>query len=164
MKTAEDRAIQRDRMRFIKNSLCSNLAILGILFNVFYFVSIYRSDVGSYYYNITIGASIVYNLIFMLAVFLSSEGVKNYKKNYSYLLTAIGVLQVVRIFHIPMKAHAATVALGGQTVAVMQNGQFAWVVACLAVSAVCLIASAVVNFIRCSELEAHLKSLGAQGT
>lgn len=164
MKTAEDRAIQRDRMRFIKNSLCSNLAILGILFNVFYFVSIYKSDVGNYYYNITIGASIVYNLIFMLAVFLSSEGVKNYKKNYSYLLTVIGVLQVVRIFHIPMKAHAATVTVGGQTVAVMQNGQFTWVVACLTVSAVCLIASAVVNFIRCSELEAHLKSLGAQGT
>lgn len=164
MKTSEDRAIQRDRMRFIKNSLCSNLAILGILFNVFYFVSIYKSDVGNYYYNITIGASIVYNLIFMLAVFLSSEGVKNYKKNYSYLLTVIGVLQVVRIFHIPMKAHAATVTVGGQTVAVMQNGQFTWVVACLTVSAVCLIASAVVNFIRCSELEAHLKSLGAQGT
>lgn len=164
MKTSEDRAIQRDRMRFIKNSLCSNLAILGILFNVFYFVSIYKSDVGNYYYNITIGASIVYNLIFMLAVFLSSEGVKNYKKNYSYLLTVIGVLQVVRIFHIPMKAHAATVTVGGQTVAVMQNGQFTWVVTCLTVSAVCLIASAVVNFIRCSELEAHLKSLGAQGT
>ena len=57
--TAEERAIQRDRMRFIKNSLSSNLAILGILFNVFYFVSIYKSDVDTYYYNILIGASIV---------------------------------------------------------------------------------------------------------
>ena len=61
--TAEERTIQRDRMRFIKNSLSSSLAILGILFNVFYFVSIYKSDVGSYYYNYIIGISIVYENI-----------------------------------------------------------------------------------------------------
>ena len=49
--TAEERTIQRDRMRFIKNSLSSNLAILGILFNVFYFVSICQSDVENWYYT-----------------------------------------------------------------------------------------------------------------
>lgn len=161
--TAEDRTIQRDRMRFIKNSLSSNLAILGILFDVFYFVSLYQSDVDTYYYNILIGASIVYNLIFMLAVFLSSEGVKNYKKNYSYLLAAIGAVQIVRIFIIPMRAHSATTLVNGETVAVMQDGQFMWAAACLVISAVCLVASAVVNFIRCNELEAHLKTLGGQG-
>ena len=161
--TAEDRTIQRDRMRFIKNSLAANLAILGILFDVFYFVSIYKSDVGSYYYNYIIGISIVYNLIFMLAVFLSSEGVKNYKKNYSYLLAVIGVIQIVRIFIIPMKAHGATVSLNGESVLVMQNGQFTRVLVYLIVSAACLIGSAVVNFIRCNELEAHLKTLENQG-
>lgn len=161
--TAEERTIQRDRMRFIKNSLSSNLAILGILFDVFYFVSIYKSDVDTYYYNILIGASIVYNLVFMLAVFLSSEGVKNYKKNYSYLLAVIGVLQIVRIFIIPMRAHAATTLVNGETVVVMQDGQFIRVLVYLIASAACLIASAVVNFIRCNELEAHLKSLGTQG-
>ena len=163
MKNAEEHALQRDRMRFIKNSLCSNLAILGILFNVFYFVSIYKSDVETFYYNITIGASIVYNLVFMLAVFLSSEGVKNYKKGYSYLLAAIGALQVVRIFYLPMKAHASTITVSGESIVVMPDGQFTWVVICLAASAVCLIASAVVNFIRCNELESHLKSLEIQG-
>ena len=161
--TAEDRTIQRDRMRFIKNSLSSNLAILGILFDVFYFVSLYQSDVDTYYYNILIGASIVYNLIFMLAVFLSSEGVKNYKKNYSYLLAAIGAVQIVRIFIIPMRAHSATTLVNGETVAVMRDGQFMWASACLIISAVCLVASAVVNFIRCNELEAHLKTLDGQG-
>lgn len=161
--TGEERTIQRDRMRFIKNTLSSNLAILGILFNVFYFVSIYKSDVDTYYYNIMIGASIVYNLIFMLAVFLSSEGVKNYKKNYSYLLAVIGVLQIVRIFIIPARAHAATSIVNGETVMVMQNGQFFRVVAYLVISAVCLIASAVVNYIRCQELAEHLRSLGTQG-
>ena len=161
--TAEERTIQRDRMRFIKNSLAANLAILGILFDVFYFVSIYKSDVGTYYYNYIIGISIVYNLIFMLAVFLSSEGVKNYKKNYSYLLAVIGVIQIVRIFIIPMKAHSTTVDLNGESVLVMQNGQFTRVLVYLIVSAACLIGSAVVNFIRCNELEAHLKTLENQG-
>lgn len=161
--TAEDRTIQRDRMRFIKNSLSSNLAILGILFDVFYFVSICKSDVGTWYYTILIGASIVYNLVFMLAVFLASEGVKNYKRNYSYLLAALGLFQLVRIFIIPARAHAAQVVVNGETVAVMQDGQFYRVTAYLVISAACLIVSAAVNLIRCWELAEHLKTLDAQG-
>ena len=161
--TTEARTIQRDRMRFIKYSLSSTLAILGILFDVFYFVSLYQSDVDTYYYNHLIGISIVYNLIFMLAVFLASEGVKNYKRNYSYLLAAVGIGQIVRIFIIPMRAHATTTIVNGESVVVMQDGQFFWMVACLAASAACLVISAVVNFIRCNELEAHLKTLETQG-
>ena len=161
--TAEDRTIQLDRMRFIKNSLSSNLALLGILFDVFYFVSIYKSDVGTWYYSILIGASIVYNLVFMLAAFLSSEGVKNYKPGYSYLLIALGVFQIVRIFIIPARAHAAEALVGGETVLVMQDGQFYRVAAYLAVSAACLIASAAVNLVRCRALAEHLKTLDGQG-
>lgn len=149
-------------MRFIKNSLCSNLAILGILFDVFYFVSLYQSDVGNYYYKIFIGASIVYNLIFMLAVFLASEGVKNYKKNYSYLLAALGVMQIVRIFYIPMQAHSTATIINGVDALVMGDGQFYTIVVFLSISAVCLIASAVVNFIRCRELSEHMKTLEIQ--
>ena len=88
MNMNDENMIKRDRMRFIKNSQSANLCYLAILLNVFYFVSIYKSDVGSYYYNILIGVSIVYNLIFMLAVFLSSEEVKNYNIKYSYLLNS----------------------------------------------------------------------------
>lgn len=161
--TSEDRAIQRDRMRFIKNSLAANLAILGIIFDVFYFVSIYKSDVGTWYYTILIGASIVYNLVFMLAVFLASEGVKNYKKGYSYLLAALGVFQIIRIFILPVQAHAADTVINGEAAKVMQDGQFFRVVVYLILSAVCLIAAAAVNFIRCGELSEHLKTLETQG-
>ena len=158
----EERSIRRDRMRFIKNSLASNLALLGILFDVLYFVNLYQSDVDVYYYNILIGASIVYNLVFMLAVFLSAEGVKNYKKNYSYLLALAGLMQIARIFIIPARAHRAVTLVGGEPVTVMQNGQFTWVVACLVLSAACLVASAAVNYVRCQELSEHLKSLENQ--
>ncbi len=160
----EERTIQRDRMRFTKNSLSANLAIAAILFDVFYFVKIYQSDVGSYYYNYLIGISVIYNLIFMLAAFLSSEGVKNYKKGYSYLLLLLGAGQIVRIFILPMRAHSAVVSTGGAEVAVMGDGQFMWLVVCLVASAVCLIASAVVNLSKCAALSEHMKTLEEKTT
>ena len=93
----ERRQIELDRMRYTKHTLSSRLALLAIVFNVLFFVSIYASDVGSWYYTILIGASIVYNLVFMLMAFLASEGVKNYKQSYAWLLLAIGAGQIVRI-------------------------------------------------------------------
>ena len=158
----EDKLIQRDRMRFVKNSMCANLCYLGLLFDVFYFVLLYRCDVGTYFYTIQIGASIVYNLLFLLIVFLCSEGVKNYGKSYSYILLAAGIMQAVRIFVIPMNAHSAAIEVGGVETAAMQDSQFIRCVIYLAVSAVCLIASAVLNIIRCSTLEAHNKYLESQ--
>ena len=158
----EELYIKRDRMRFTKNTLSSTLAILAILFDVLFFVSIYKSDVGTYYYNILIGASIVYNLIFMLAVFLSSEAVKNYNKNYSYVLAVVGILQIVRIFIIPMRAHTATTVVNNEQVLVMHNGQFIRVCIYLAVSAACLLAAAAINFKKCNELSDHLKAIGVQ--
>ena len=158
----EDRFIQRDRMRFIRNSMSANLCYLGILFNVFYFVNLYQSDVGTYYYQIFIGASIVYNLLFLLIVFLASEAVKNYVKSYSYLLAAAGAMQVVRVFYIPMKAHAAMTAVNGVDVRVMGDSQFYILVAFLVISAACLIVSAAVNFKKCQELADHMKTLEAQ--
>ena len=74
----DEKTIQLDRMRFTKNTTSANLALLAILFNVLFFISIYESDKGSWYYTILVGASILYNLIFLLAAFLASEGVNRY--------------------------------------------------------------------------------------
>ena len=160
----EERTVKRDRMRYIKNSLAANLAILGILFDVLYFVKIYQSDVGTYYYTILIGISIVYNLVFLLAVFLASEGVKHYKAGYTWLLAAIGIGQIVRIFIIPARAHAATTLVNGESVPVMGDKTFLYVVILLVLSAVCLLASAAVNFIRCRELAEHMKTVPPPST
>lgn len=155
----EERFIQRDRMRFVRNAASANLCYLGILFNVFYFVNLYRSDVGTYYYQIFIGASIVYNLLFLLTVFLASEAVKNYVRSYTYLLFAVGAMQVVRIFYIPTRAHAAITAVNGVDVPVMGDGQFYRLLVYLLISAACLLASAAVNFKKCRELAEHMKTL-----
>ena len=163
MTDINDREIQLDRMRYVKNTASSRLCYLAILLNVLYFVSIYKSDVGSWYYQILIGASIVYNLLFMLMAFLASEGVKSYQKNYSWLLYALGIFQVVRIFIIPLQAHQAFVQVGGAETQVMQDPQFIRVVIYLVGSAACLIAAAFINQRKCSLLEGHLNTLEAKG-
>ena len=157
----EEKTTRLDRMRYTKNTLASGLALLAILFDVFYFISIYESNVGSWYYNILLGASILYNLVFMLAAFLSSEGIKNYKIGYSYVMIVLGILQVVRIFIYPMRAHAATVMIQQQEVIVMEPRQFVFCVIWLLASAACLIAGAVIGMIRSRQLQAHIASLNA---
>ena len=94
MSDINDNEIRLDRMRYVKNTASSRLCYLAILLNVFYFVSIYKSDVGSWYYQILIGASIVYNLLFMLMAFLASEGVKSYQASYSKLLYGLSAGQM----------------------------------------------------------------------
>ena len=156
----DEKQVRLDRMRYTKNTLASGLALLSILFDVFFFISIYESNVGSWYYNILIGASILYNLIFLLAAFLSSEGIKNYKIGYAYLMIVLGIGQIIRIFIYPVRAHAATVTIQEKAVTVMENPQFVRCVLYLLLSACCLIAGAIIGMNRSKQLKAHLASLG----
>ncbi len=160
MTTQDEKLIARDRMRYIKNTQSANLCYLGILFNVLYFVNIYKSDVGTYYYNVLIGVSIVYNLLFLLAAFLASESVKSYVKNYSYALFFLGIMQFVRILIIPMRAHGATTIVNNETVKVMGNGQFFTCVIYLVISGLALLAAGYINLKKSNELTAHLKEIG----
>ena len=143
-------------MRFVKNKASSNLAYLAIIFNVLYFISIYSSDVGNYYYTILIGVSVVYNLLFLLIAFLSSEGLKNYKISYAVVIAVIGTLQIVRIFGFPLGGVSETLADGTK---VMKTGQFVYVACMLSLSAACAIGSGVIGFIRTKQLEAYQKTL-----
>ena len=155
----EERTIRRDRMRFKKNKLSANLTLLAILFDVLYFVNIYQNDAGSYYHNYMIGISVVYNLIFLLTAFLSEEGVKNYKKMYSIPLLILGVIQIVRIFILPLAAHTYIDPEAGFVEPPMGSGQFTYLVVLLIASAACLVAAAVINYFKCTALESHMKML-----
>ena len=154
------KTIKKDRLRYTKNKLSANLAYLGILFDVLYFVSIYSSDVDTYYYNITIGFSVLYNLVFLLAAFLSSEGVKSYKLNYSWFIMVVGVLQFVRILGIPRMAHSTVINIDGVETLVMGNGQFAYVVACLVISGVACIVSGIAGVYKTTTLTKYMKEKG----
>lgn len=159
MTVNNDSFVRKDRLRFTKNKLSSNLALLAIVFNALYFVSIYRSDVGSYYYSIMIGASVVYNLLYMLTAFLSSEGVKNYKLGYAYILIGLGAAQIVRIFILPMRAKSAMMTLGAETVEVMGGRQFTWVAVCLCASAAFSIAAGIIGILKTAALNSHQAEL-----
>lgn len=152
--------IKVDRMRYTKNKLSSNLALIAIVFNVLYFVSIYASNVGNYYYNISMGLSVLCNLIFLLAAFLCSEGIKNYKIGYAYFLILLSFIQAVRIFGIPRRAHAAIITLVEGEVNVMDDKQFAYVVACLLLSAVACFIAGIVGIIKTVVLEKYKKEIG----
>lgn len=152
----KDNLLKIDRMRFVKNKTSANLAYLAIIFNVLYFISIYSSDIGNYYYTILIGVSVVYNLLFLLIAFLSSEGLKNYKFSYAIIITVIGLLQLVRIFGFPADA-SRTVLSDGECV--MHTGQFVYTVIMLSLSAAAAIASGVIGIVRTTILEKYQASL-----
>ena len=150
--------IQQDRMRFTKNTASSRLAILAIIFNVFFFISIYKVNQEAYY-TFWMGISIVYNLVFMLLAFLASEGVKNYKMPFSFLLLALTAGQIARIFIYPAKMLANPEIQGGSWVFrfwvfyegalvktdLFEISQYARLVSYMVLSAACLAVSAVVN-------------------
>ncbi len=171
----EELTIQQDRMRFCKNTTSSRLALLAIVFNMLYFISIYKVNHAAYY-TWWMGVSIVYNLVFMLAAFLASEGTKNYKENFSTVLIVLGILQIVRIFILPATMHTTLVDeakplleseinfLGYHVQAtvdnvVMNSAQYFRVILYLAASAVCLLASAIINRRKSKALAAHIANL-----
>ncbi len=136
---------QRDRMLYTKDKTASFLALVAIVLDVLYFVAYYQMDVGSYYYTWMTGASVIYNLLFMLFVFLASESMKNRNGVYNKALMIVGAMQFVRMLYLPAKAIKSTVEVGGKSLEVISAGKYAFCLVVLAVSGICCIAAALVN-------------------
>lgn len=156
---SEEKLIRLDRMRYTKNTASAIMCYLAIVFDVLFFVNIYESDVGTWYYKILMGAGIVYNLLFMLAVFLSSEGVKAYKKQYTLPMILLGAGQIARIFIIPLQAHNSVVKLSGAETVVMGDWQFILCIGYLTLSALALIAAAIINYRKSRALSEYLNTI-----
>ena len=99
-------------------------------------------------------------LIVLLAAFLCSEGIKNYKISYAYVMIVLGIIQLVRIFIYPVTAHNSTVIIQEQAVTVMETPQFIRCALYLVLSAASLFVGAFVGMTRSKQLSAHLKTLG----
>ncbi len=185
---------KRDLLRYKKNSTAAILTYCAIIFDCLFFISVYSSDFGStlinnesktvVFYQWLIGISVVYNLLFLLAGFLASEGVKNYKVGYSYLLIILGVIQIARIFIIP-----AIAAYGGaqqmfesgifseislenakyiesidRTVPIIDGGKFIYMCCCLLASAAFSIFAGVIAFIKSMTLKSYMAELKKRGS
>ena len=48
-------------MKYKRNSLPYSLILIGLMFNVVYFIKLYQQN-DLYFYNISMGISIIYNL------------------------------------------------------------------------------------------------------
>ncbi len=158
----EDKLIRVDRMRYTKDKLSANLVLLAIVLDALYFISIYETDIGTYYYNWVIGASVVYNLLFLLIAFLCSEGVKNRQNGFMLPLLFLGAMQIARVFYLPARAHSATVELSGQALPVMGDGQYLYTVVCLAISGICCLVAAVTSTVNNKTLERYVRSMEEQ--
>ena len=158
----DEKQIRRDRLRYSKNKTSSGLALLAIVLNVFYFVSIYRTDIGNYYYTWLTGVSIIFNLVFMLTVFLCSEGVKNYHIGYSVTLIVVGIIQFVRTQIIPKRAFEAVVTLADEETKVMSATQHTRIIIYLTASGALLIIAGIIGIIKTCELRAYQKELEAK--
>lgn len=158
-----EKQMRLDRMRYTKNSASSNMALLAIVANVVYFVIMYKIN-NKAMYELMMGASVITNLLFMLTVFLCSEGVKKYSIKYAVLMIVIGAIEIVRIFIWPLKLHntETKVIVPGQepiTTSVLSDTQFVFAIILLVCAATLLIAGGIIGIIRGKQLIAYNEML-----
>ena len=147
-----------DRMRFVKDKTPSNLALVSIVFDVLYFVVIYRIN-KEYFYTLMMGVSIVTNLFYMLLAFLCSEEVKNYHGKFGYLMIALGIVQIVRIFIYPLSATNATALVAGEMNQVMESATFVKCCVYLCGSAAVMIVGGLISIKNSKTLENYMATL-----
>ena len=160
--------IQDYIQRYKKNKLAANLALLGIVFCCAYFIVLYaqvRND--GYYYKWPIAVDVIYNLFFLLFVFLFSEQVKNYNRKLFWLQMIFGGMQFVRTMWLPLAGIAGNLTVYPSLAGVSFNpdnvpltvGAFLCMVLFLSASGVCVILSGIFGFIRSKSLENFNKKI-----
>lgn len=145
--------VQKDIMRYRKNSFASTLALLGLACGCVYFLTLYAQVKNSnFYYTWQIAFDVIYNLFFLLLTFLFSEQVKAYNSKLFILQMLVGAFQFGRIFWLP---------LSGLNAGAIDGGTFAGMTIFLALSGALIIASGVIGLIRSKQVEQFVKDVEA---
>lgn len=169
-KTKNQQIIADDILRYKKNKLAGGLALLGLVFNCLYFMILYAlpNHKDKPIFTVMIGASVLFTLIVLLAIFYASEGVKGYNKKFAIVLLVCAVFQIARIFYYPLNGlidntlmtSDANHTFGYFGIYFKSSGPvFALMVIYLAASAACLIGAAVWGWIVAVRLEKFQKAL-----
>lgn len=169
--SANDRIIENDIMRYKTNSKASNFALLSLVFEFLYFLTVYGQQVGdiegsfaekmlgsTYVYTFMMGISVILNLAILLGVFLASQELKNFHKSFSFLVWIAAIVQIVRIFIYPMMTYNNTLTTGGR---VFELYSYVFMIVWLVLSAICLAASGVFGFIGATKREKFNKQVEA---
>lgn len=170
-RTPNQEIIHSDLMRYKSNKLASSLALLAIIFNCLYFCLLY-SFRDKFFGTWRLGVSVILTLIVLLVTFLSSEGIKNYNKKFAIALLILAVVQIIRMFGLPLEAlkydiknGVASQLTGGALnmryfgIDLSPSVAYVILVVWLAASAACLIASAVIGYINSVKLENFNKKI-----
>lgn len=136
-----------EKMKYKNDSLAYLLILLGLVVNVVYFVIFYEVN-NQFLYSIKIGISVLYNLIFLLSVFLSAENIKKYNRKYAVFTCIIGLMQFVRIFAYLSEVNAAGVFAGNKHMVL---------VILLIISGVLLILGSIVSIVNSTILKSFVE-------
>lgn len=159
--------LKNDTLRYKKNKLPATLALLALVFNCLYFCLLYAIKVAkvgddpSKWTTVEIGVSVILTLVSLLVGFLSSEGIKGYRKKFCIVLLVLAAFQIFRIFGYPL--YGLDKDLLRVTYFWIDPSssvfEFIMMVIWLCASAGCYIASAVIGFINIKRLETHVKAV-----
>lgn len=150
-KNAGNPVLQKDVMRYKKNKFGANLALIGLALGCIYFLSLYsqvKND--NFYYTWAIAFDVIYNLFFLLFVFLFSEQIKNYDDKLFVFQIIVGALQIARIFWLP---------LTGIINQAISMGAFLTMAISLGASGACIVAASIIGRIRAREVAEFTKKL-----
>ena len=162
--------ISKDLMRYSKNKMSANLALLAIAFNCLYFMFMYKqvcnnrealySD-GSPVYSYIHGASVIINLLVLLFTFLTSERLKNYDKRFAFVAMGLAVVQIVRIFIYPLMSFTKPYVVGWTERYLTDGVMFALFLVFLVASAACLLAAGIIGYLKASKLESFVDEVNS---
>lgn len=156
--------LRTDIMRYKKNSASFWLCILAICFDVAMFLIIYKD--ANCVPNWALGIDLLINIIMILAFFLTAEKTKAYTLNGGYTAYVLGVIQIARIFWIPLTYFIEWVNRQGEIAANpdanlssigLSSTKFIWCVALLIASAVASIIAGYICNAKHKRLEEHFK-------
>ena len=101
-----------EKKKYKNDTFAYLFVLLGIVFNCFAFIKLYEEN-AQFFYDYRMAFSVLYNLVFMLAVFLTAENVKKYHRSYAIAAIVIGALQFLRMSEYVRDAYqAAAIAKG----------------------------------------------------
>lgn len=172
--------IKTDIMRYKTNGASFWLCMLSIVFNVVMFLVIYTKKACTSDYEL--GMDLLVNVLFMLAAFLLAEKTKAYSKSAGFAAMGLGVLEILRIFWIPLKyfnmyrewnlkvqqitekllAEGKTteeIALYLPSLSGLNGGQFTLCVVLLIAACLSLVAAGIIAVIKSNKLSAHLAKI-----
>jgi mRNA-degrading endonuclease YafQ of YafQ-DinJ toxin-antitoxin module len=156
--------LHSDIMRYKNNSASFWFCILAIVCNVAMFLIIYKTTNCTP--NVQLGIDLLINVLVLLAAFLIAERTKAYNKNGAYGAIGLGVVEILRIFWIPLfyftkyMEYLKVEDKGSYTgiIGLDPNG-FTWCCILLTAAGVCLIFAGIICLAKGKRLQDHLKNL-----